>query len=400
MTTEQSRPLIALGVTGCIGAYKSAELLRRLQDRGADIQPILTRSAQQFITPLTLQTLAQRPAITDMFAPTEDWDVKHISLSDSLDLLLVAPATANIIAKFARGIADDFLSTLYLSTEKPVLIAPAMNAKMWRHPATRENVEILRARGVAFVQPGSGYLACGWEGEGRLAAIEDILDGVFYSLRKNKALAGKKVLVTTGPTAEDLDPMRTITNKSSGLMGIELAREARARGAEVTLISGPIAHRTPWDVQNIPVRSAAQMHDAVMARLDACDILCMVAAVADYRPAAFSAEKIKKGAEKTTIELTPTVDILAAVGARQQRPFLVGFAAESGDLRTFGREKLSRKQADIIVANPIGTDGVAGSTDTRGVIICADGEEIDVPAVSKAAMAAKILDAVGSRVTR
>jgi phosphopantothenoylcysteine decarboxylase/phosphopantothenate--cysteine ligase len=394
------QPLIALGVTGCIGAYKSAELLRRLQDRGYEIQPILTKAAQQFITPLTLQTLAQRPAICDMFAPTGEWDVKHISLSDSIDLLLVAPATADILAKFARGIADDFLSTFYLSTEKPVCIAPAMNAKMWRHPATRENVEILRARGVSFVQPGTGYLACGWEGEGRLAAIEEIVDGVGYALHTDKSLAGRRVLVTTGPTVEDLDPMRSITNRSSGRMGIELAREAKARGADVTLIAGPISLRVPYDVTSVPVRSAAEMHDAVMARLDDTDILCMVAAVADYRPAEFNKEKMKKGSASLTISLVPTVDILAEIGARDKKPFLVGFAAESGDLHTYGHGKLASKRADIIVANPIGEGGVAGAEQTRGLIICADGTEIEVPHVSKAHMAANIFDVVEARVKR
>jgi phosphopantothenoylcysteine decarboxylase/phosphopantothenate--cysteine ligase len=393
-----NKPLVALGVTGCIGAYKSAELLRRLQDSDVDVQPVMTDSARQFISPLTLSTLSGRETITSLWREGGDWDVKHISLSDSMSALVVAPATANSIAKFAVGLADDFLSTLYLATERPVLIAPAMNAKMWRHQATQENIAVLKDRGVQFVQPGTGWLACGWEGEGRLAAIEDIVDATGYVLRAEKSLAGKRFLITTGPTAEDIDPMRFITNRSSGSMGIELARAAKARGAQVTIIAGPVTTRMPYGVEVVNVRSAAGMNSAVMSRLDRSDVLCMVAAVADYTPVEPSEQKLKKSESNMSLELERTVDILATVGAMKERPFLIGFAAESQNVLDYARGKLKSKKADMIVGNLIsGPESVVGTADTAGIIIAADGEETEVPRCSKQRMADMILDAVEMR---
>jgi phosphopantothenoylcysteine decarboxylase/phosphopantothenate--cysteine ligase len=296
------------------------------------------------------------------------------------------------------GIADDFLSTLYLATEQPVLIAPAMNAKMWRHTATQENVAVLKDRGVQFVEPGTGWLACGWEGEGRLAAIEDIVEATGYILRSDKSLTGKRFLITTGPTAEDIDPMRYITNRSSGTMGIELAKTARARGARVTLIAAPVSARLPYGVEVVNVRSAAEMHSAVTARLDRSDVLCMVAAVADYSPVEPSEHKLKKTDKKMSFELERTVDILATIGAMKERPFLVGFAAESQNIHEYARGKLMSKKVDIVVGNLIaGVNSVVGNADTAGIIIAADGEETEVPRCSKTRMADMILDAVEKR---
>jgi phosphopantothenoylcysteine decarboxylase / phosphopantothenate---cysteine ligase len=401
MTAQtKDKPLVTLGVTGCIGAYKSAEILRRLQDRGIDIQPVMTSAATEFITPLTLATLARRPAITSLWHDGGDWKVEHIAISDEQDALLVAPATADIIAKFAHGIADDFLSTLYLATTQPVIIAPAMNAKMWQHPATQENIAKLSERGVQFVQPGSGWLACGWEGEGRLAALEQIVDTTLYALHKDKSLAGKRVLVTLGPTAEDIDPMRFISNRSSGAMGIEVARAARARGAEVTVISAPVNRSLPFDVEAVSVRSAAEMYRAVDERIEDADILFMVAAVADYTPSNPSDTKIKKSEGDMTLNLRRTTDILAEIGPRAKRPFLVGFAAESGDLAAAARAKLKTKKADLIVGNLIGgAEGVEGRDETAGIIIAADGGEKTVQRCSKAEMAAIIMNEVEKRIS-
>ena len=293
----EGKPLVALGVTGCIGAYKATDILRRLQDRGLEIQPILTDSATHFVTPYVMQTLAGRKAITGLWDEPDRIEVEHIALSDAADLLLVAPATANIIAKFAHGIADDFLSTFYLSTESPVVIAPAMNSKMWRHPATRENVAVLEDRGVGFVNPGVGYLACGWEGEGRLAAVEDIIDAALHALRRKKSLAGKRVLISGGPTVEAIDSLRFITNRSSGKMAVALAWEAKARGAEVTLVLGPVGARVPQGVSAVRVRSAAEMKAVIEKDLVSADILVMAAAVADFRPTRAKEGKIRKEEE-------------------------------------------------------------------------------------------------------
>lgn len=391
--------LIALGVTGCIGAYKSAEILRRLQDRGFGIQPILTSAAQRFITPLTLQTLAGRTASKSLWDEPTSRQVEHIALSDEIALLLVAPATANTIAKFAHGIADDFLSTLYLSADCPVVIAPAMNAKMWKHQATRANVETLLDRGVVFVQPGEGYLACGWEGEGRLAGVADIIDATEYALREKTKLANRKIVITAGPTAEDIDPLRFVSNRSSGRMGYDLAWEAIARGAEVSLISGPSELRPPYGVHLIQIRSASEMRIAVERELANAAVVIMAAAVADYRPAITREHKIKKSGEPLTISLEPTEDILASLGSQANRPFLIGFAAESENLKENAGRKLHEKGADMIVANPIAGNFVdaMGGEDTQGVILCSNGTEIDVQPCSKRQMAGIILDEAEKR---
>ena len=276
---------IALGVTGCIAAYKSIEVMRGLQKAGFSVQVILTRSAAEFVTPLTFESLSAQNVITDMFAPGQNRDIHHISLAQSIQLLAVVPATANILGKFAHGIADDFLSTLYLSTPAPVLLAPAMNVEMWHHPAVRANVEILKARGHSFVDPEPGPLACGMEGEGRLAAVDVIVRRILETLRVGESLAGMKVLVTAGPTVEDIDPIRFLSNRSSGKMGYAVAETAQRRGASVFLVSGPTALKAPSGVQLIQVRSAAQMKDAVLRLYPTMDIVVKAAAVSDYRPA-------------------------------------------------------------------------------------------------------------------
>ncbi len=398
---EEKKSLVALGVTGCIGAYKAAELLRRLQDTGLEIQPILTESARQFITPYVLQTLSGRKSITGLWDEPERIDVEHIALSDEIDLLLVAPATANIIAKFANGIADDFLSTFYISTEAPVVIAPAMNTKMLRHPATVRNMEILRERGIRFVDPGTGYLACGWEGKGRLAAIEDIVDTAGYALRGDTYLAGRKVLISAGPTAEPLDPLRFITNRSSGRMGYALSWEARARGAEVTLVSGPSNLRPPYGVELMTVQTGREMKSAIRDALDGTEVVIMAAAVADFRPAEIADSKIKKTGEAFSLTLDQTEDILAWLGGVEPKPFLVGFAAESDNLRDNAKKKLSEKKIDMIVANPIGGEyDVLGGDDTQGLIIGSDGAELEIPRCSKKKMATEILNQIEQRIAK
>ena len=395
------KPLVTLGITGCIGAYKAPEILRRLQDRGVDIQPVLTGSAQQFITPLTLQSLAHRRAVTDLWDEKYNFDVQHISLSDETDLLLIAPATANILAKMAHGIADDFLSTFYLACDRPVVVAPAMNTKMFQHNATQENIKTLKERGVIFVEPGKGYLACGWEGQGRLAEIHDIVEATIQALRTEKTLAGKKIVVTAGPTAEDIDPMRFITNRSSGKMGYSLASEAKARGAEVVLISGPVELQPPYGVEVIKVRSAEEMFIHVMKQAVTADVVCKVAAVADYCMAETSSEKIKKSSGNLSLELIRTKDILAELGTLKEKPFLVGFAAESQNILQSGLAKLRSKNADIIVANNIkGPDGVTGKDSTSAIIICADGKNLAAENVTKAEMSGLILDQVEKRISR
>ncbi len=286
---------IALGVTGCIAAYKAIEVMRGLQKAGVSVQVILTRSAAEFVTPLTFESLSAQNVITDMFQPGQNRDIHHISVAQSIQLLAVVPATANILGKFAHGIADDFLSTLYLSNPAPVLIAPAMNVEMWRHPAVRANVEILKARGHHFVDPEPGMLACGMEGEGRLATVDVIVSRILEVLRGGESLAGLKVLVTAGPTVEDIDPIRFISNRSSGKMGYAVAQIAQQRGAEVFLVSGPTSLKPPSGVQFVPVRSAAQMKDAVLALYPEMDIVVKAAAVSDYRPADPAAQKVKKG---------------------------------------------------------------------------------------------------------
>src|SRR4051812_49370649 len=337
-------PTVVLGVTGCIGAYKACEVLRELQRRGVDVHVVMTRHAAEFVTPMTFEALSRHPVFIDQFALGAEGDIRHISLSDAAEVLLVAPATANILGKFAHGIADDALSTLYLATKATVVVAPAMNVNMFDHPAVRENLDVLRARGVRIVEPGSGYLACGWLGRGRLAEPPEIVEATMAALGEAPRavtsvasgpgasgtgdLAGETILVTAGPTVEDLDPVRFLSNRSTGRMGFALAEAARDRGARVILVAGPTSVEPPTGVEVVPIRSAEEMAKAVSLRGASATIVAMAAAVSDYRPARRSPTKIKKEAGDTTIAVTRTPDILAGLGAQKGGRFVIGFAAE------------------------------------------------------------------------
>jgi len=389
---------IALGVSGGVAAYKAAELVRRLQQERLEVQVIMTDSAQQFVTPLTFAALTGQKVITGMFggesaAANVESAVEHIAVAQRIDLLVVAPATANIMAKMARGIADDFLTTLYLATTAPVVVAPAMNVNMWEHAATQENIEMLRARGVHIVAPEEGYLACGMTGAGRLAGVEAIAQAVCERLGIRHDLAGENILVTAGPTCEDLDPVRYLTNRSSGKMGYALADAAARRGARVTLISGPVQIEPPAGIERISVRSAEQMHRAVLEYLPGATIVIMAAAVADYRPVAPQAKKIKRSGGRLTLELEATTDILADVSREKGQCILVGFAAETGDVAEHARAKLEAKRADMIVANDVTAEGAGFDADTNIITIFSrDGGEEPLPRMSKFEAAQHILD--------
>ncbi len=384
---------VALGVTGCIAAYKAVEVMRGLQKAGVSVQVVLTRSARRFVAPLTFEALSGRSVITGMWRQGMNLSIEHIQLAQEVDLLAVVPATANILGKFAHGIADDFLSTLYLSCPAPVLLAPAMNVEMWNHPAVRTSVDLLRKRGHSFVDPEPGTLACGMEGEGRLAGVDTIAARILEDLRRGASLAGKKILVTAGPTAEDIDPIRFLSNRSSGKMGYAVARAARQRGAEVFLVSGPTALDPPAGVRVISVRTASEMKDAVLALYPQVNVVFKAAAVADYRPAEYATDKIKKGGEPALITLVPTEDILARLGAAKTHQFLVGFTAETRDLLEQARRKLVRKNLDMIVANDVST-GVFGSDSATVHVLSPGGETVTLENLSKVEIAHRILDLV------
>jgi len=387
--------LVALGVTGGIGAYKAVEVARGLQKRGHDVTAVMTRSATKFVGELTFEAITRRPVITDQYARGMNADIEHIALATDISLLLVAPATANIIGKFANGIADEFLSSLYLATRAQVLMAPAMNTNMLEHEAVRRNLTTLAARGVRFVEPGAGYLACGWIGKGRLAEPEDIVEAADLLLQPRGSLLGRFVLVTAGPTYEDIDPVRYIGNRSSGKMGYAIAAEAVKRGARVVLISGPSSLSAPAGVELVSVRSAAEMHAAVQQQAMASDIVVMAAAVADYTPEQTAANKIEKSDGPLELRLVRTADILAELGrirGENSKPILVGFAAESGDPVARGRAKLLRKHVDFIVANDITRADAGFEVDTNaGTIISQDTEET-IAVTPKADLASRILD--------
>jgi len=393
---------IALGVTGGVAAYKAAELVRRLQQEKLDVQVVMTRSAQEFITPLTFAALTGQKVITDMFsaagtaAPANvESAIEHIAVAQRIDLLLVAPATADILGKFANGIAEDFLSTLYLATKAPVVVAPAMNVNMWDHAATQRNLAILRERGVHVVDPDEGYLACGMVGSGRLAATETIAKKVCDVLGLRHDLAGQTILITAGPTCEDIDPVRFLTNRSSGKMGYALAEAANRRGARVVLVSGPTDLKIPDGVDWLPVRSTEEMHHAVRERATTANVVIMAAAVSDYRPAAQHDQKLKRGEGSFTLELEPTPDILADLGREKRGQVLVGFAAETNSVAENARGKLARKGADMIVANDVTQEGAGFDGDTNIVtMFLRDGREIPLPKMTKLEVANQILDRV------
>jgi len=390
--------LIALGVTGGIGAYKAVELARGLQKRGHDVVAIMTAAATRFVGPVTFEAITRRRVITDQFEPGANSDIEHIALASTIDLLLIAPATANIIGKFANGIADDFLSTLYIATKAPVLVAPAMNTQMFEHEAVRRNLDTLAGRGVRFVEPGEGYLACGWIGKGRLAEPDEIVAAAESVLQPAGPLQGQRILVTAGPTYEDVDPVRYIGNRSSGRMGFALAAEAARRGAEVTLVAGPTSVEPPKVHDIVRVRSAAEMHAAVTSRAERMHVVVMAAAVADYAPERSASQKVAKRDESLTLVLKKTPDILGDLGHRRMTtgdgPLLVGFAAETEDLVARATAKRERKHADLIVANDVSRPDSGFDVDANAVtIIGPDGAE-SVPMQSKSRIAAVILDRV------
>jgi phosphopantothenoylcysteine decarboxylase/phosphopantothenate--cysteine ligase len=393
---------IALGITGGIGAYKAVEVCRGLQQRGHDVVAVMTRAAARFVGPLTLEAITRRPVITSQFRAGANADIEHIAIADRIDLLLVAPCTANVIAKFANGLADDFLSSLYLATKAPVLVAPAMNSNMLSHGAVQRNLEVLASRGVRFVEPGEGYLACGWIGKGRLAEPADIVAAAAARLRPpvaDSTLAGRHVLVTAGPTYEDIDAVRYVGNRSSGRMGFALAEEAHRRGASVILVAGPTSVEPPAVGTTVRVRNASGMYEAVMRHAADCDVVVMAAAVADYTPAAPAAGKISKGDGPLTLTLERTRDILADLGSMRtglgtRRPVLVGFAAETEDVVRRAADKRVRKQVDLIVANDVSQSDRGFDAETNAVtIVSADGAQA-VPLQHKRDVAAAILDRV------
>lgn len=392
---------IALGVTGGVAAYKAAELVRRLQQEKLDVQVVMTRAAQEFVTPLTFAALSGQKVITDLFsaagaAPANvESAIEHIAVAQRIDLLLVAPATADILGKFAHGIAEDFLSTLYLATKAPVVVAPAMNVNMWDQPATQENLKVLRARGVYVVDPDEGYLACGMTGAGRLAGTEAIAKKVCEVLGLRHDFAGQTVLVSAGPTCEDIDPVRFLTNRSSGKMGYALAEAVHRRGAHVILVSGPTELKIPEGVDWVPVRATEQMRRVVLERAREANVAIMAAAVSDYRPTAAQCRKIKRGEGRFTLELEPTPDILAELGREKGNKVLVGFAAETDRVAENARGKLSRKGADMIVANDVTQEGAGFDTDTNIVTVyLRDGRDVPLPKMSKLDVANRILDQV------
>lgn len=390
--------LIALGVTGGIGAYKAVEVARGLQKRGHDVVAIMTRSARKFVGEVTFEAITRRPVITDQYARGANANIEHIALATDIGLLLVAPATANTIGKLANGIADDFLTSLYLATRAPVLLAPAMNTNMLEHPAVQRNMDTLAARGVRFVDPGDGFLACGWIGKGRLAEPEAIVEAAEGMLRPAGSLLGRRFVVSAGPTYEDLDPVRYLGNRSSGRMGYAIAAEASRRGAHVILVSGPTRLDAPAGVQIERVRSANEMARALTQHVKDADAVVMAAAVADYMPEGGAAgAKIAKTDGALTMTFVRTPDILAELGKARGgsgSPLLVGFAAETGDPRPRARQKLASKQIDLIVANDVSREGAGFDHETNAaVLISADGE-IEQPLQLKTELASKILDRV------
>lgn len=389
---------VALGVTGGIAAYKAAEIVRLLQDRGIRVQVIMTQAAQEFVRPLTFAALSGEKVITSMFDvgtddPNIDSAIEHIAVAQSIDALLVAPATSDVLAKFAQGVANDFLSTLYLATTAPVVLAPAMNVNMWQHPATQTNLEILRKRGVRIVEPDSGYLACGMIGAGRLAENEMIVGAVMQALGSSQDLAGETILITAGPTREKIDPVRYITNRSSGRMGYALAEAALRRGAHVLLVSGPTNIIPPSAATFTRVETAEEMREVVLTLLPQATIVIKTAAVADYRPKAVASQKIKRSGP-TSLELEPTADILSELAVKKTNQLVIGFAAETQNVLENARQKLSRKSLDAVVVNDVSHEGIGFDSDRNAVHIITHDEVVEVPETTKWNVAQHVLDQV------
>lgn len=389
---------VALGVSGGIAAYKSAEILRLLQDRGIRVQVVMTRAAQEFVRPLTFAALSGEKVITHLFGSEDqpanvESAIEHIAVAQAIDALLVAPATADVLAKFAQGIANDFLSTLYLATTAPIIVAPAMNVNMWNHPATQANLEILRTRGVKIVEPGTGYLACGMTGAGRLAENEAIVSATLAVLGASQDLTGETVLVTAGPTREKIDPVRYITNRSSGRMGYAIAEAALRRSARVLLVSGPTVIAAPDAAEVTRVETAEEMRTAVLKLLPESTVVIKTAAVADFRPKDAAGQKIKRKGPMT-LELEPTPDILSELARHKDSQIVVGFAAETENVLENARKKLASKSLDAIVVNDVSREGVGFDSDRNAVTIIAHDEIIEVPETSKWEVAQRVLDQV------
>jgi len=387
---------ILVVVTGGIAAYKSPELVRALRKAGHEVRCVLSRGATRFVTPLALQTLSGHRVRQDLFDPAEEGEIDHVALADWAELAVVAPATADVLARMAHGRADDLATTLLLATRAPVLVAPSMNVNMWRHPATRANVTLLHERGVRLVGPDTGWLACGWEGEGRMADPEHIAAAAARALGPG-TLAGERVLVTAGGTREAIDPVRALTNRSSGKMGFAVAAEAARRGADVVLVAGPTGLPTPPGVERVDVESALEMREAVRAELPAARIVVKAAAVADFRPARAESRKIKKESLEpdagVTLELVRNPDILAEVCRDKGDRIVVGFAAESEDLVPAARRKLERKGCDLVVANDVSREGAGFDADTNAVVLVGPGGAVEeLPLLSKAEVAGHLLD--------
>ena len=388
---------ILLGVSGGIAAYKSAELVRQLQELGATVRVIMTRGAQEFITPLTLQALSGHPVHTDLLDAEAEQGMGHIELARWADLLLVAPATADLLARLAAGRADDLLTTVALATRAPKLLAPAMNQQMWRDPATAANVAVLTGRGMAMVGPASGEQACGDVGPGRLEEPV-VIARAAADLFEDGLLQGKRVVITAGPTREALDPVRYISNHSSGKMGYALAQAAVDAGARTTIVSGPVQLSAPDRARVVPVESARQMLEQCLQLMPECDIFIACAAVADYRPAAVQEQKIKKGPDEITLQLVRNPDIVATVAAGAQRPFTVGFAAETRDVLTYARDKLQRKALDMIVANDVSDQSIGFNSElNEAVVLWSDGEQA-LARTGKGNLARQIIQLIAGRV--
>lgn len=375
---------ILLGVTGSIAAYKAVDIASRLKKNGAEVDVVMTRSATEFVAPLTFRSITGRPVYTDLFSEPKTWNIEHISLAQQADITLVAPATANIIGKMAVGIADDFLSTVLMAVRNPIYVAPAMNHAMYHHPATQHNIKILQQRGIQMIGPAKGYQACGTEGDGRMSEAAEIvtfLEGFFTDC---SLMQGEKVLVTAGGTREELDPVRYLGNYSSGKMGYAIAQAFAEAGAQVTLISGPTELPAPSGVAVVRITSAEEMFKEVLGRYDNQNIVIKAAAVADYRPASRNDQKIKKDGQTYSLELVPNPDILAVLGEKKEHQFLVGFAAETQNSLEFGMEKMKRKNVDMLVVNDVSIPGAGFGTDTNIVsLLYQDGRKRDLPKMSK-----------------
>lgn len=394
MSSEMKKPCVVLGVTGGIAVYKACELLRLLQKRGIDVFVVMTQNACRFVAPLTFETLSGHPVAVDTFDRPQTWEVEHIALAKRADLFLIAPATANIMGKMACGIADDMLSTTVMATRAPVLVAPAMNTGMWENAAVQQNVKTLRARGVEIVAPVSGHLACGDSGAGKLEDVEVIAERACELLFAKKDMEGLRIMVTAGPSREALDPVRYISNRSSGKMGYAIARAAQKRGAEVTLLSGPVAIEAPLGVKLVPFTTTQELLDRASELAREQDLLIQAAAPADYRAKEVAPQKIKKqGGEPMTFTLVENPDVAATLGkAKRSGQVFVGFAAETNDVLAHAKDKLARKNLDMIVANDVTRPGAGFDVDTNIVtLITKDGQEA-LPMMSKAEVAQRILD--------